>query len=185
MRRLRIGAVVVILLVLGWAAGVRWGLFQRAPDTIGLKDRVSGVRLPVIGEDGRMVSLSDLRGKGVLLNFWAPWCEPCRKELPMLERLQERYGGLHFNIVGVTDDRIERVKKYLKLYPLSYPTLEDKDGRLRSRFGADVLPYTVYVGPDGRVAGGHRGLLDEPSAVEAIERLIILSRQHQREPAHE
>ena len=180
MARLRFLGVVALMSLLAWALATRMGVFDDAPGPLGLYDKVTAFRLPVIGEPGRMLSLTDYRGQGVLLNFWAPGCEPCRDELPMLERLQTRYGGLNFGIIGVTDAKISRAREFLEGAALSFPTIHDPDRKLRARFGAEVVPYTVFVGPDGRVAGGHRGRLDEASAAQAVERLIVLSRAYQR-----
>ena len=162
-----------------WAATVRLGWLWAEKDPAPLRSKATRFRLPVAQESGRMLSLDDLSGKGVLLNFWATWCPPCIEELPLLERLYARYDGLYFTVVGVTDEKPSEVRQWLQEHPIRYPVLLDPGGRLRARFGAEVLPYTVYVGPDGRIAGRRAGLLDGRKAAEEVERLIIGARRHQ------
>jgi thiol-disulfide isomerase/thioredoxin len=176
-------AIALIVGALAWALLVRWGLIgdQRGP--VALRSRVSPFRLPVIGERKRTLALNELRGRGVLINFWATWCEPCIDELPLLKKLQQRYSGLHFTIVGVTDDDLGEVESFLSRTPLPWPVLHDARGKLRGRFAADVLPYSVYIGPDGRVAGAVAGVITEPEASAAIERLVSQARIHQSGPS--
>lgn len=177
LRRVAIGGIVVVL---AWALLVRWGLIGDRQEVVAVRSKATPFRLPVFGEPGRTLSLSDLQGKGVLLNFWATWCEPCIEEIPLLRTIEERYGGLHFSIVGVTDDDPGAVKRYLEKHPLPYPVVHDANGELRRRFRADVLPFNVFVGPDGRVAGAVAGRLTEGDAAEAVERLVILARKNAR-----
>ncbi|MFT5431332.1 MAG: thiol-disulfide isomerase/thioredoxin [Myxococcota bacterium] len=179
---MRVALGLAIVALVAWALLTRVGWFGDPPNTLQLRDRVTSFRLPVVTDPGRTVSSNDLRGRGILLNFWASWCDPCVAELPLLTKLYERYHGLHFTVVGVTDERRGKMADFLSKNPLPYPTVYDRDSELRARFGADGLPFTVYVGPDGRVAGTSLGRLDELAAVKAVERLIILSREHQRAP---
>jgi len=181
-RRLALFAIAATLI---WAVVIKLAFFSDAPKKPALRSKAGDFRLSVVGERGRSLSLSELAGKGVLLNFWATWCEPCKREMPVLARLHERYAGLHFTVVGVTDDKRPRVERWLEDHPQPFPVLYDPESRLRERFGAEVLPYTVYVGPDGRVAGAVAGTLQEPRAAEAIERLIIAARALQRKPRPE
>ena len=172
-----------IVLVLLWAFAVRLGLLGTKDEpALGVRDRVAPFRLPLAGEADATLSLQQLRGKGVLLNFWATWCEPCIKELPLLERIHARYGGLHFVVVGVTDEDPADVERFLARRPIDYPILIDRSGRLRAHFGAEALPFTAWIGPDGRVAGRELGVLREVSANQSAERLIIAARKAQRTP---
>ncbi len=172
--------IALIVGALAWALMVRWGLLGGTKDPVALRSKVSPFRLQVVGQRGQTMALDEFRGRGVLLNFWATWCEPCIDELPILERLQKRYGGLHFTVLGVTDDELEHVERFLETRPAPWPVLHDPKGKLRRRFNADVLPYSVYIGPDGRIAGATAGTIPEGQATEAVERLIALARAHQR-----
>ena len=166
----------MIVVALVWAYGVHKGLFDDPRPQLALHSRVTPFQLPDIQKPGDSLALSDLAGRGVLLNFWASWCEPCIAELPLLERLHKRYSGEHFTVVSVTDDDPANILRVLGKKRLPFPVLYDKGSRLRARFGGDGLPFTVYIGPDGKVAGARMGALTEDRASEAIERLIILAR---------
>jgi thiol-disulfide isomerase/thioredoxin len=132
---------------------------------------------------GEPLSLDDLRGRGVLLNFWATWCDPCVKELPLLAALHEKYVGKHFTVVAVTDDDPAAVAAFLATRPLPFPVLLDPESRLRARLGADdALPYTVFLGPDGTIAAKKVGQLQQVPAAQQIERLIVAARAAARAP---
>jgi thiol-disulfide isomerase/thioredoxin len=112
---------------------------------------------------GRMHHLAEWRGQRVLLNFWAPWCTPCRREMPALVAAQKRYGGDRVQIVGIAVDRPAAVRAYLRKVPVNYPVLiaadpsRDPGPSFGNSLGA--LPYSVLIEPDGRVADTHYGAL--------------------------
>lgn len=151
-----------------------------APPSVAVNEPASPVGLPDLSRGGSLVDLGSLRGRGVLVAFWATWCEPCLAEMPLLVELHRRYGGRHFALVSVTDDDADKVRTYLEKSPLPFPVLHDSDGTVRERYGADVLPYAVFIGPDGVVRGKRIGRLRETQALEAIERLIIDARAEER-----
>ena len=101
---------------------------------------------------GRNHRLADYRGKVVLVNFWATWCEPCRNEMPAIEMLKEKFAGRPFAVLGVNVDEPEaRIRKFLSLVPLSFPVLLDREGKLTRAWKVRVLPASFLVGPDGKV----------------------------------
>lgn len=114
-------------------------------------DRADDLALPDL--DGKTQPLSQWRGKRVLLNFWATWCAPCRKEMPELSAAQTRYPGVQ--VIGVALDQPQAVREYLKHTKVDYPILIgiDADPEPTLRFGDTVgaLPYSVLIGPDGKI----------------------------------
>lgn len=165
-----------MILVLATAAALGGLWLQRAsqrsppsvapspvPGVMALKigDRVDDLRWPDL--DGKPQSLSQWHGKLVLLNFWASWCEPCRKEMPQLAAAQKRYASQGVQIVGIALDQPEAVRDYLKHTPVDYMILIgiDADPVPTERFGdsAGLLPYSVLIGPDGRILANHLGEL--------------------------
>ena len=114
------------------------------------------------GEDqhGKAWSMRQLRGKVVVLNFWATWCPPCVEELPSLQALND----------GATDHRVVlavnvketpgRVRRYLEASVLDLPTLFDRKGDWGRRLGIQVLPTTLVVGPDGKPRFSVQGAVD-------------------------
>ncbi len=137
----------------------------------------SGMKLPkgqlawVSGGEGA-VNPADLKGRALLINFWATWCEPCREELPVLIKLQERYGGDQFTILGVSEERPEKVKAFAERMGINYGLLRDPGGRFGSRFNVKNIPFSIFVNHEGRVVGDITGELDYDDGVERIEALL-------------
>lgn len=108
------------------------------------------VALP-IHEGALTWTLAAARGKPLLLNFWASWCEPCRSELPSLELLEQRHEAQQLQVLAVnfreTDTALAR---YLAQHPLSLTVLRDADGALARAFGVRIFPSTIAIGRDGR-----------------------------------
>ncbi|MDP9198338.1 MAG: TlpA family protein disulfide reductase [Pseudomonadota bacterium] len=118
--------------------------------------------------DGRPRSLSEWDGKPLIINFWATWCAPCRREIPMLNALavDEKYAG--FEIIGIAIDFREDVLKYLEKMPIDYTVLiGEQDGLgAASAFGMESigLPFTAFTDRQGRIATIHVGELHLPQA---------------------
>lgn len=116
-------------------------------------DHADDLALPDL--DGKTQRLSQWRGQKVLLNFWATWCAPCRKELPALSAAQARYAARGVQVIGIALDQPTAVREYLKHVKVDYPILIgiDADPVPTERFGDTVgaLPFSVLIGPDGRV----------------------------------
>lgn len=160
-------------IILGGAvlAAVLGGWLQHASQQARVPDGVHVARvgeqapdLALAGLDGQEHRLSDYRGRRVLLNFWASWCQPCLKEMPDLVQAQTKIGEKGPIIVGVAMDDPAAVRRFLTTHPLNYPVLL---GRLDSpstslRLGnvGEVLPYSVLLDENGRVLFSRRGPLD-------------------------
>ena len=120
--------------------------------------------------NGRSLSLSDYRGKVVLLNFWATWCPPCRAEVPELIRWQKTYRGRGLQVIGVTypPQTLKEVRRFVRRAKVNYPIgLGTKE--MRSLFTqSDTLPMTIVIGKDGRV----RDIIDGILLPEEFEQKI-------------
>ncbi|WP_424682833.1 TlpA family protein disulfide reductase [Frateuria sp. YIM B11624] len=155
-----------LILALAVLAAVAGGWLQhasrvrRGADLVG--QPAPAMRLPDL--DGREHALSDYAGRRVLVNFWATWCGPCRKEMPALAAAQARFGGDRPVVVGIAMDTPDNVRAYLKAYPVNYPILmgrlDDPDSARQLGDGAGVLPYSVLLNADGSVLASHAGVLD-------------------------
>ncbi|MEW5771572.1 MAG: TlpA disulfide reductase family protein [Pseudomonadota bacterium] len=124
---------------------------------------------------GGSVDLAQLRGKVVLVNFWAAWCPPCLKEMPSMNRLAQRLAGRPFVILGVNaGDDAEAVRAFLKKAPVDFPILLDEEGRTLKSWQAFVFPTSYVVDRQGRVRMGLFGSIewDEAETVARIEALI-------------
>ena len=125
--------------------------------------------------DGSIVNLADLRGKVVLVNFWATWCEPCRDEMPSLARLQSQMAGMPFAVLTVNMGESEpKVAAFLDQFKLDLKVLFDRDSGATKRWKVGLLPATFVIGPDGRIRYSLLGeaAWDSPGYVAAIRGLL-------------
>jgi thiol-disulfide isomerase/thioredoxin len=107
--------------------------------------------LALAGYDGPGWTLAQAKGRPVLLNFWASWCEPCRSEMPSLELVAQRYESRGLIVMAVNYRESDgAMKRFLDQMPVSLPILRDQDGSTTRAFGVRVFPSTVLVGRDGR-----------------------------------
>jgi peroxiredoxin len=111
--------------------------------------------------DGGQQRLQDYRGKVVLINFWATWCEPCREEMPSMNRLRAALAGQPFAVLAVNLAEPEsRVRRFMELVPLEFTVLLDRDTSVAKAWKARILPASYLVGPDGRIRYSVLGAID-------------------------
>jgi thiol-disulfide isomerase/thioredoxin len=112
--------------------------------------------------NGKKVRLAGYRGKALLLNFWATWCEPCRVETPWLVKLEKKYGGKGLQVIGIDmdDDRTD-VPRFVRQMGIPYPVVLGDDAVSALYGGLKGLPTSIYVDRSGRIVGEIFGLTDE------------------------
>ncbi len=161
-----IAAVVGVAALIGLLA---YGLGSSRPDrgieqALARGERVEAPAfdLPRLSGGGR-ASLGDFRGKVVVLNIWASWCDPCRAESPLLERWHRRISASRAGTVVGVDvlDVSSDARAFVREFRLSYPQLRDTEDSLRSDYGASGVPETVVIDRRGRIAAIRRGPVDE------------------------
>jgi len=126
-----------------------------------LKERAQVPPFTATDLDGRTVSTAALRGKVIIVNFWATWCPPCREEIPDLVALQTKYKD-KLQIIGVSQDSgsVEQVKRFAAEHGMNYPTVMSST-ELETLFpGVYALPTSFIIDRDGRLAQKHVGLLN-------------------------
>ncbi len=124
--------------------------------------------LPVLGGHG-LSSLASLRGKVVILNFWASWCPPCRTEAPLLERSQgplQKHGG---TVLGVTyEDVVSDSEEFVRGHHLTYLNLRDDAGEFAHSYGTDQLPESFIVDRSGHIVALERGEIEQKFIAKAL-----------------
>ena len=163
-----LGALLVGLLIYGVAsrgedrgleAAIARGDYPPAPDR----------RLPRL-DGGGEASLADYRGKVVVLNFWASWCPPCRREIPLLTRFQKTLGD-RGTVLGVTyKDEPADSRSFAEKYGINYPSLRDNRLELAPEYGTNALPETFVIDGQGRIVAVSRGEVTQEFLDAALER---------------
>jgi cytochrome c biogenesis protein CcmG, thiol:disulfide interchange protein DsbE len=132
----------------------------------------SGARLPEIGLQslaGKRIDVASLKGKVVLIDFWASWCAPCKQEMPVLERLYQKYKDRGLVVVGVSvDQEATNVGGFLKQLKVSFPIVHDKAHEVANRFHPPRMPSSYIADRNGVVRHVHGGFRAGDDA--AIER---------------
>ena len=125
--------------------------------------------------NGPNLRLEEYRGQVVLINFWASWCGPCRQEMPILDRLHQRYEDAGFAVLGVNvEGEVAPAKKIVDKSKVTFPVLIDAGQHVSELYDLEAMPSTVVVDRDGVVRYVHRGYKpgDEEKYVAVVKKLI-------------
>ena len=126
--------------------------------------------------ENEMRNIKEWDGKVVLVNFWATWCPPCKKEIPAFMALQEKYQNKGFQIIGIAIDDEDSVKDYVDTMGMNYPVMasEIEAMDLARRYGSRInaLPFSAFIGRDGKIAFTKSGELSKAKAEEIINKLL-------------
>jgi thiol-disulfide isomerase/thioredoxin len=175
--RLPLLFVAGVALLLG-AASAAWLWSRHVGEQAEADEWIApGFLLPDLS--GQQYALSDWRGKVLLVNFWASWCEPCRREIPAFTALQQRYGEEGVQVVGIGLDDAAKIAEFFRVagidpgYPqLMAPGAGGVDLAIAWGNAVGVLPYTVFVDRAGRIAHAHYGELTLEDAASRLEPLL-------------
>lgn len=187
-RQLALALWVAVFLLGGLWLGNRWREQAATPATPAPSPPAetaqpsSPDRLPAItikDLKGNPRSLDEWRGRTLLVNFWATWCAPCRKEMPLLENLQQSVSPDTLQVIGIAIDRLEPVLRFVGETGVSYPILagEADASAAAEQFGDAfvALPFSVIAGPDGLVLATHTGELDARELGQIAEVAALLA----------
>ena len=178
-RSLKLGAqAVVVAGVLALLALLIWRVTHPQQSNLpqlvrdGKHPAAPAFTLPRLDREGH-VELAGLRGKAVVLNFWASWCLPCRKEAPRLQEAWSTYGPDRLVVLGIdSQDFKGDARKFVRKYGLTYPVVHDASGSTYGPYGLTGFPETFFVNREGKVVGYVSGELTEQDLAENIRRAL-------------
>ncbi|HLQ78332.1 MAG TPA: redoxin family protein [Terriglobia bacterium] len=134
---------------------------KEQPAQVAGRTDLTGTMAPTfkgVSLDGKAYSLDSLKGKPVLLDFWASWCGPCIRSMPTTEKLYADYQAQGFIVLGVdVDETRDTVEKFLKTKPLGYPVIMGSESGIPAAYGVTVFPTFVLIGADGKIAAHQFG----------------------------
>lgn len=151
--------VIMILLV-----GVGFVVFQNlasSKELIRIGKKTPDFTLETL--DGKQIRLSDLQGKGVLINFWATYCENCIVEMPAIDRQYQKYKDQGIEVLGVNiRENYATVSGYVRQLGVTFPILMDRSGEVTKQYQIGALPHSIFLAPDGTVKNIYIGEMNEP-----------------------
>jgi peroxiredoxin len=173
MKQLHFLMVGILVATLGFLPFDVWSMGSRIP-TVGMQ--AEDFRLTDL--EGKSQSLSQYRGKIVLVNFWATWCKPCTTEMPAMQKIYDKLHDKGFVVLAVNElEDDAKVREHIKQYGHTFPVLMDRDNKVANQFGVFGLPVSVFIDEKGVVQEYIKGgLLTEQKIQEVVDRLQ--SRSH-------
>lgn len=167
-------AIVAVLAATAGYLARRTALEEPAPP---LPDGRVAFTLPDL--EGKPRSVDEWLGQPLLINFWATWCAPCRREIPLLKEAQAEHGA-DLQVIGVAVDYLEDVVAYAETAEFNYPILVGQEDAMAAAEDAGVpfigLPFTIVVAPDGRLIKAHVGEIVATQVADIVEVLARLER---------
>jgi cytochrome c biogenesis protein CcmG/thiol:disulfide interchange protein DsbE len=130
-------------------------------------------------DQGELLKLEDLKGKVVLVDFWATWCPPCREGIPDLVLLKEKYKNMDVEIVGISVDAITRggataaaVVPFMQSYKINYPIVRSDEITINSFGNIHSIPTSFLIDKDGNIVARYEGVVSKDSYIEGIEKIL-------------
>jgi peroxiredoxin len=146
---------------------------ETSPTPAPIPEQLPPITLP--GLDGTMHALAEWHGKPLLINFWATWCEPCRREVPLLRSVRHKRSSEGLEVVGIAIDSVDAVRQYVGTHGMDYPVLVSEEGGLAAAtafgMGTVLLPFSVFADRRGRIVTVKVGELHPDEADLILDRL--------------
>jgi len=160
--------LVTVLILPGAADRAAWSMGERVPAT-----GMQAVDFTLTDLNGRQQSLSQYRGKVVLLNFWATWCKPCTTEMPAMQACYDKLRDKGFVVLAVNElEDDEKVREHIQAYKHTFPVLMDRENRVANLYGVYGLPVSVFIDEAGIVQAYVKGgLLTEQKILDEVARI--------------
>ncbi len=177
MKRNALVFVTLLVAILAMLATGKYLVRPRQHGAVTLVGDVRGIPAPdfaLTSLDGKIVKLSDYRGKAVLLNFWATWCSPCKVEMPWFVDLQKKYGGDGLVVLGIAmdDTETDKIAQFASEMGVNYPVLLGTD-KVSEQYGnVEYLPTSFYIDREGKIVGKGTGLLGRAEIEENVQKAL-------------
>ncbi len=176
---LRTGAeIAAVAAVLGLLALLIWKVVHQEHSQIpqqvakGKHPVAPGFDLPRLDRPGKL-SLASLKGKAVVMNFWASWCGPCRDEVPVLERAWVKYRSRGLVVLGIDQqDLTSDARAFARKYHITYPIVRDGPGHVVAQYGLTGVPETFFVNRRGQLVGHVAAAISEAQLNEGIKKAM-------------
>ena len=167
---LKLGAQIAgLVVVVGLLGLLVWKIVNQDQKQARLNQPAPSFTLPRLHGDGNL-SLASLKGKAVVLNFWASWCAPCRDEVPALEQAWDRYRRHGVVVLGVDQQDVSSdARRFARKYGMTYPLVRDGPGHVVAKYGLTGVPETFFIGRDGKLVKHTAGRVDEQELAEGIQ----------------
>ena len=168
MKRLHVLMIGMLIAILGLLPFDVWSMGSRVPAVGTLVEDFHLTDL-----EGKSQSLSQYRGKIVLVNFWATWCKPCTTEMPAMQAMYDKLRDKGFVVLAVNElEDDAKVREHIKQYGHTFPVLMDRDNKVANQFGVFGLPVSVFIDQEGRAQEYIKGgLLTEQKIDETVARI--------------
>lgn len=172
----KLATAIVVIVSVGFLGFLVWGMLNKQPLT-GLSG-ITMVNRPapdftLTTFKGTTISLEGLKGKPIVINFWASWCPPCRIEAPLLERTWRAYKNRDVVFVGVdVQDREEDALNYIREFDITYPNGPDPTGEISIDYGVSGLPVTFFVSKKGEIVRRWVGAIERSVLISSIEEIM-------------
>ena len=172
----KLATAIVIIVSVGFLGFLVWGMLNKQPLT-----GLSGITMlnrpapdfTLTTFKGTTISLEGLKGKPMVINFWASWCPPCRLEAPLLERAWRAYENRDVVFIGVdVQDREEDALNYIREFDITYPNGPDPTGEISIDYGVSGLPVTFFVSRKGEIVRRWVGAIEKSVLISSIEEIM-------------
>lgn len=163
-----VSVLLVAIFAVAVSGGLAWSMGSRVP-VVG----TAAEDFRLIDLEGKQQSLSQYRGKVVLLNFWATWCKPCTTEMPAMQATYEKLRDKGFVVLAINElEDDAKVREHIKQHGHTFPVLMDRDNKVANQFGVFGLPVSVFIDEKGIVQEYIKGgLLTEDKIVQTVQRI--------------
>ncbi len=170
------GLGLLILAVIGMQGNLFSGLFNKLANDPSIA--VPEVNSPapdfqLMTLNGESVSLSGMRGRPVLINFWATWCGPCQMEMPLIQKYYEKYSPNLVVLAVNNDEPASDVKSFVDKMELTFPVLLDPGAKVENQYRVMAFPTSLFINKEGLIRYQHIGILNEQQLVQYLKQIGV------------